>query len=221
METGAAPKVDPSTPRGARRQLSAELRTVAELFSQDAVTLRDVINQLGEHASGWIILLLALPFCAPITLPAVSTPFGLIIAVLAVRYALGLPPWLPKKLLNVKLPPRFFRTVAKGSERFVCWIEKRLRPRWSWVAGSSRRARLHAWSIAFSAVLLALPLGGIPFTNTLPGLALFIGVIGIMERDGIAVLISHALLAATLIYFGCFAAIFVEMMDHLINWWRV
>jgi len=94
----------------------------------------------------------------------------------------------------VKLPPRFFKTVINGTERLVGWIERHLHVRWNWLTGTPARLRFHSWCVCVAALLLALPLGGIPFTNTLPGLAVFIGMLGIMERDGLAILFGYALL---------------------------
>ena len=82
------------------------------------------------------------------------------------------------------------------------------------------RQRFHSWAICLSALLLALPLGGIPFTNTLPGLAVFVGMLGIMERDGLAIVIGYGLLAGTLVDFGLFATFFIELAKHAIVWWR-
>lgn len=220
METGAAPEPLPAAAPDAAPTLLSQLKALASLFSQDEITLGEVFTRLGTSASGWIVLLLALPFCAPVTIPGLSTPFGLVIAVIATRSALGLSPWLPKRLLSLKLPPRFFKTVTEGAGRFVRWIEKRLHPRWSWLTGTDARLRFHYWSLCVSALLLALPLGGIPLTNTLPGLAVFVGMIGIMERDGLAILLSYLILLATIIYFVCFAAVLIEVMQHVIVWWR-
>jgi len=41
-----------------------------------------------------------------------------------------------------------------------------------------------------------------------------------MERDGLAILVGYALLVATIIYFGTFAAMFVELVHHVISWWQ-
>ena len=38
------------------------------------------IGELGARVSALLILVCALPFCAPITIPGLSTPFGLVIA---------------------------------------------------------------------------------------------------------------------------------------------
>ena len=197
-----------------------ELKALAEMFAEQEMTLREVMDRLGVKASGLLILILALPFCAPVTIPGLSTPFGLVIAFISGRFALGRAPWLPRRLLAVKLPPRFFRKVIGGTERLMGWVERRLRPRWSWLTDRPGKLRFHSWIICFSALLLALPLGGIPFTNTLPGLAIFIGMLGIMARDGVAVLIGYGLLAGTLVYFGLFAAVFTELIQHVMVWLR-
>jgi hypothetical protein len=38
----------------------------------------------------------AFPFCTPIPLPGFSLPFGLVIAIIGLRLALGQKPWLPR-----------------------------------------------------------------------------------------------------------------------------
>jgi hypothetical protein len=200
------------------RKLSLELHELAGRFSEHPVTLREVMDALGVRASGLLSVILALPFCAPVTIPGVSTPFGLIIVVLAARFALGLPPWLPRRLLAVKLPPRFFRALIEGTSRFVGWIERRLKPRWLWMTSSLGLARTHAVLVLVGAFLLMMPLGGIPFTNTLPALVVVVGTLGVMERDGIAVATAYGLLVATLVYFGTFAGVVIGLFDKLVKW---
>jgi len=220
MATGAAPDPADADRLRSPKTLSMELKALAEAFAEQEMTLREVMEQLGANASGLLVLILALPFCAPVTLPGLSTPLGLVIAFIAGRFAFGLPPWLPARLLAVRLPPRFFQKVLRGSERFVGWVERRLRPRWDWLSCTPARLRFHGWSMCFSAFLLALPLGGIPFTNTLPGLAIFIGMLGMMTRDGAAILTGYSLLAGTIVYFATFAAVFAELVRHVTAWWQ-
>jgi len=53
-----------------------------------------------------------------ISIPGLSTPFGRVILLLATRYFLGLPPWLPDRLRRVILPGAFFtRVLAAGGKR--------------------------------------------------------------------------------------------------------
>ncbi len=200
------------------RKFSAELHALAGQFRERAVTLREVIDTLGPRASGLLMVILALPFCAPISIPGLSVPFGAVILVLGACYVAGRPPWLPARLLSVKLPPRFFRAVLEGASKFIGWIDLRLRPRWPWLTSSPTRLRVHALAVCAGAFLLLLPLGGIPFTNTLPALVVVLGTLGIMERDGVAITAAYGLLAATVVYFATFAGLMLELLLRAKAW---
>jgi hypothetical protein len=197
------------------KKFSDELHALAERFQDHKVTLQEIIDALGARATALLIIILALPFCAPVMIPGLSTPFGLAILVLAGCFALGLPPWLPRRLLAVKLPPKFFRAVLEGASKLIGWIERRLRPRWLWLTESKVIRFVHMGMVCAGAGLLLLPLGGIPFTNTLPALVIVIGMLGLLERDGAAVSVAYGFLAATVIYFGLYAAVVIEIISRI------
>ncbi len=98
-------RVNP-VPVGSR--LSAELGRLIAAFAERAVCLREVLEVTHGRGFNLILILLAFSFCTPIPLPGVSTPFGLVIAFIGLRLALGQKPWLPARLLDKQLPPRFF-----------------------------------------------------------------------------------------------------------------
>ncbi|MEO6875570.1 MAG: exopolysaccharide biosynthesis protein [Opitutaceae bacterium] len=200
------------------KKLSEELHGLAERFAERTVTLREVMEVLGARASGLLIIILALPFCAPISIPGLSVPFGIVILFIAARFAFGLPPWLPERLLATKLPPKFFRAVLEGASKFIGWIEQRLKPRWPAWTCSPRRLRVHSAMVGFCGFLLLLPLVGIPFTNTLPALVIVIGMLGMMERDGLAIAGAYGLLVATLGYLGFFAGVMFELFKRGHHW---
>lgn len=200
------------------RKLSDELHALAEQFSERKVTLREVMTTLGGRASGLLIVILALPFCSPISIPGLSVPFGAVILVLGACYVIGRPPWLPQRLLAVELPPKFFRMVLEGASKFIGWIERRLHPRWTWVTGTTAIMRVHGLLVCAGAGLLLLPLGGIPLTNTLPALVVVIGTLGMMERDGVAVVVAYGIFLATLAYFATFAGVVIELFEKLRAW---
>jgi hypothetical protein len=208
--------VIPSSPDPLKK-FSDELHVLAARFDEETVTLRELIAALGARASALLTVVLALPFCSPITIPGLSVPFGLVITVLAVRFALGLPPWLPARLLAVKLPPRFFRAVLNGASKFIGVIEQQLRPRWLWLTETEVLRRLHMAVVGAGALLLLLPLGGIPFTNTLPALVVVIGTLGVLERDGVAVATAYGFLILTILYFAVFAGVVVELTQRVLH----
>ena len=200
------------------RKLSDELHVLAEQFRERKVTLREVMTTLGGRASGLMIVILALPFCSPISIPGLSVPFGAVIFVLGACFVAGRPPSLPHRLLAVELPPKFFRAVLEGASKFIGWIERQLHPRWAWITGTTALMRLHGLLVCAGAGLLLLPLGGIPFTNMLPALVVVIGTLGMMERDGVAVVTAYGLLLATFAYFGAFAGVAIELFEKLKQW---
>ena len=200
------------------RKLSEELHALAEEFRERKVTLQEVMVTLGGRASGLMIVILALPFCSPISIPGLSVPFGAVIFVLGACFVAGRPPWLPQRLLAVELPPKFFRAVLEGASKFIGWIERRLHPRWAWLTGSTAIMRVHGLVICAGAGLLLLPLGGIPFTNMLPALVVVVGTLGMMERDGVAVAGAYGIVVATMVYFATFAGVVIELFAKLTQW---
>ena len=183
------------------------------------MTVRELIHVLGERATALLVVILALPFCAPVSIPGLSIPFGAVILLLAAGYAAGRPPWLPARLLAVELPPRFFRAVLEATSRLLGWIERRMRPRWLWVTAGRGLLRMHALAVCLGAFLLLMPLGGIPFTNTLPALVVVFGTLGMLERDGAAVAAAYGLLLATFVYFAVFAGVAFEVSQRLMRAW--
>ena len=151
---------DPARPR----KLSEEFAMILKEFEVETVTLREVLGLL--HGRGYVLLvmLLALPFCTPVPLPGVSTPFGLIITIIGVRLSLGAKPWLPSRLLDTRLPPAIFAKVFAFTRKIVLGFERLLRPRMLWVTASPRREQLHAVPIVICALMLLLPLP-VPFSN--------------------------------------------------------
>ena len=53
-----------------------------------------------------------------------------------------------------------------------------------------------------AALLLMAPFGFVPFSNTLPALALLLYAIGFIQRDGGAILLGHLANIGTIVYFS-------------------
>lgn len=207
-----------SSPTDPLRRLSDDLHALAAAFSDHAVTVGEVMEKLGARASALLIVLCALPFTAPVSIPGLSVPFGLVILILAVRFSAGLPPWLPSRLRAVKLPPRFFARVLEAGSKVVGWIERQLRPRWAWLTDAPWKTRLHTLVVAASALLLLLPVPPVlPFTNTLPALVIVVLTMSVLERDGFGISAGHALFVGTLGYFAFWATVIIEASRRLLE----
>jgi hypothetical protein len=191
-------------PPAVPRRLSDELTRLIATFAERRVTLREVMAVLHGRGPTLLLILLALPFCTPVPLPGLSTPFGLVIAVLGFRLALRQAPWLPARLLDTALPPRFFAGLLSGGRWIIRRLEWGLRPRLVVLVDAGLLHHVHGLVILVCGLLLLLPLP-IPFSNALPALVVVLTSAALMERDGYCAVAALALFALTLCFFGVLA----------------
>lgn len=226
MGTAAAPDAPPPptghsvivpTDRAHPRKLSEEFALILREFEVETVTLREVISLLHGRGFVLLLLLLALPFSTPVPLPGLSTPFGLIIALIGARLAWGAKPWLPARLLDTRLPPNVFAKVFAVTRKIILGFERLLRPRLLWVTGSPLREQLHAVPIVLCALLLLLPLP-IPFSNTIPAWGIMLTAAGLLERDGLFILAGYVTTLLGVAFFGAIAIFGVEAVDFIWAW---
>lgn len=198
-------------------RLSQELARLIEEFALRRVTLREVIDVLHGRAYTLLLVLLALPFCTPVPMLGLSTPFGLVIAIIGFRLSLRQAPWLPKRLLDTALPPRFFATLLGAGRRMIRLLEWGLRPRWVAVVDQGVLHHLYGLLILISGLLLLLPLP-IPGSNLMPALVVVLIAAALMERDGLCAVAGMFVFVLTLVFF---AALFwggVEGVSWLQAW---
>jgi hypothetical protein len=233
MATNAVPEHTPLPPLGTSvivpadparpRKLSEELAMILREFEVENVTLREVLALL--HGRGYVLLLmlLALPFCQPIPLPGLSTPLGLIIAIIGVRLALGHKPWLPDRLLDTRLSPKLFAKVFALTQKIVMWFERFLRPRLLHFTATPRLEQLHAIPIVVCALLLLLPLP-IPFSNVIPAWGVLLLCGGLLERDGKSIVGGYVATVASLVYFALFGSVIAyaarRAYEYVMNWFN-
>lgn len=192
------------------RKLSEELAELLVRLGTRPVTLREVIYVLRGRAYTLLLILLCLPFLTPLPLPGLSTPFGLAIAFIALRLALGQRPWLPKKLQRKELPADFFAKVFRFSARVIRVIETFLRPRMAMISTPGTLLRVHALVMLAAALALMLPLP-IPFSNSLPAWTVLLLAAGMLERDGLFILLGYGMFVLTTLYF----VLLGEAAEHL------
>ena len=229
MATDAGRKPAPTAPTGVSvivpadparpRKLSEELALILREFEVENVTLREVIGLLQGRGYLLLVMLISLPFCTPIPLPGISTPLGLIIAIIGVRLALGAKPWLPARLLDLRLPPAVFTKVFAFTQKIILWFERLLRPRLLWLTASPGLLQLHAVPIVICASLLLLPLP-VPFSNTLPAWSIMLIAGGLLERDGKFILAGYIVALLAIAFFAVIAIFGVEALDFLWQWMK-
>lgn len=196
-------------------EFSDELRRLADRYRESPAPLGEILDTLGARASALLVVICALPFSTPISIPGLSTPFGLVILLLATRYFLGLPPWLPERLRRVILPAAFFTRMLVASGKLVGWLERRLRARLHMLADADWKLRLHTLVVIIAALLLMIPLPPLPpFTNTLPALVAVIMTFSALKRDGAGILAGYAVFLFTVGYFVFWGEVVIQIFNR-------
>ncbi|MDP2138185.1 MAG: exopolysaccharide biosynthesis protein [Candidatus Didemnitutus sp.] len=201
------------------RKLSEELADLQTRAATRAVTLREVIYVMRGRAYLLVVVVLTLPFLTPIPVPGLSTAFGLAIAAIALRLALGQRAWLPARLQRKELPSGFFTRLLKVAKWIIRLFEKFLRPRLFPLTNTAFLRQLHAILLLVAALVLLLPLP-IPFTNSFPAWTILLLAGGLLERDGAAILLGYVVFAAGVFYFLFLGEAAAQLFDALVHWLR-
>jgi hypothetical protein len=185
--------------------LGATLHDIASRLTGESVTLREVLALLGEQGLLVFCAFLTLPFLFVVSIPGVSTVFGLVIILLGVGIAFNRLPWLPQRLMDRPLSVENLVPVLEHGAKFVARFDCLTHPRLRHLTSTVMLNRAHGLALIFSGVLLLFPLGLIPFSNTLPALAILFFALGLLQRDGYFIIAAYGIMILTIIYFGILA----------------
>lgn len=180
-------------------------RTVATIQGP-RVTLRDLLLILGDHGPLLLCAVLTVPFLLPVSIPGVSTVFGLAIFLLGFAITLNRTPWLPAWIMDRQLDAAKLQSVLRRGIGLVSRIEKVIGQRIGILTRGALAGRINGLAIVAGAALLMLPLGLVPFSNTLPAFAILFLCIGMSQRDGLVLIAGYGMLVATVLYFSVLAA---------------
>lgn len=182
------------------------LREVIASIQGETITLRELLEKIGEQGLLLFCMILTLPFLFPVSIPGVSTVFGLTILLIGIGVTLNRLPWLPTRLKERKIATESLIPVLQKGANVLARFERFVKPRYPVLTHGSTVNRFNGVMLVLSAVLLMFPLGLIPFSNTLPALAILFLAIGMLQRDGIFIGLGYLMILATVIYFGALFA---------------
>ena len=183
--------------------LGEQLATIISNLPEDQLTLGELLAVFGDEGLLLLTMLLTLVFLIPVSIPGVSTVFGAAILLVGISRLSGRPLWLPAKLRNKALPAHRLRPGLSGGLVWVQRLEKISRPhRLRMFVEGRAQDLVNNLGFILAALLLMAPFGFVPFSNTLPALALLFYAVGLIQRDGGAMLLGHLANVGTIIYFG-------------------
>jgi hypothetical protein len=165
---------------------SERLNQLASDAPGEAVTLLWVLEQLNERAFGLFLLILALPCCIPF-LYGVPQVVALPLMFVSVQILVGRRvPWLPSGLGKRHMSTAGLRDLDRRAGPWLRRIEAVSKPRLVVLTRPPVDRIVGLALVLFSASIL-VPLPG---TNTVPGFAVVLVAMGLLQRDGLLVLLG-------------------------------
>jgi len=199
-----------------KERLSDTLKRLLEVAEGQPLTLREMIAIMHGRGLMMIVILLCLPFLSPVTIPGISIPFGLAISLCGVRIAFGQKPWLPGFILNRKISYSALEKMVGFGSKVYEKVEKIIRPRLAFIFDGRAMTMVVGMAIALAGVLLSLPIPPpFPLTNMIPGFAIIFLSLGLMERDGVLIVLGYALTMLAAVYVACIAQLCREAVQEL------
>lgn len=166
------------------------LREFANSLHSDRVTLAEIVSGLGDRGLGVLIAIFALPNILPSTVPFGNVATGIPPLIFAVQLLLGVEHLiLPGFMGHWKIGTKWLKALAPRVASVLSWFERLLQPRLCWVT-VPRAERFIGMIAIILAMVSTLP---IPFGHNLPALGLVLIGLGLIERDGLAILIGSGI----------------------------
>jgi hypothetical protein len=187
------------------KTVSGLLNHFVQGLEQPHFTVTELMEALHERSFGIILLLMALPNAFMIAaIPGLSYLFGTILIIVSLQMIQRRKePWLPGFVRRQTFSKKGLKTLLKIVNPYLYRVEKHLKSRWVFLT-SRHSERCLGVICLLHGILIALP---IPLGNFLPGVALVFLSLGILEKDGLYILIG---LLLSLAVFAFFFTVFVS-----------
>ena len=185
-----------------KESLGEKIKTIADSLPPEGVTLAEIRDIVGQDGLLILTAFLTIVFLVPVSIPGVSTVFGAAILLIGITRLFGVNLWLPKRIAQKVLPSAGLHGALDKGSVWVHRLERISRPhRMPWLASPGLMDTINNLALIAAAILLMAPFGLIPFSNTLPALALLFFAIGLLQRDGLFIVLGHLGNVLTVIYF--------------------
>jgi hypothetical protein len=199
--------------------LGETLQELLNANDERGLSISEITCAVGEKGFGLLLIVLSLPSALPIPAPGYSTPFGVVMALIALQMIGGRKAvWLPQGLGTIRIKPKLAKTMLNTASKFLSKIERYIRPRLKWIRGRIGQVSL-AFIVLNMACLMMLP---IPLTNTFPAMVIFMIGVGLSEEDGLLAIGAFTVgCCALLLYAGIVYIILtqgVEAIEPIKDW---
>lgn len=166
-----------------KKKLAQILEELAADTSRARISIADLALAMHGRAFGALLLVFAVPNALP-AIPGTSSILGLPLLFLAAQMMLGRNVWLPKLVSQRSMSRDDFANLVERVNPWLDWADGFTTPRLMLLT-EPVALRVLGFVCLVLSVVLVLP---VPLGNMLPGIAICLIALGILERDGLWVL---------------------------------
>jgi len=170
-------------------KISEILSQILTIDKNDEITINKIINFLADRGFLILLLIFALPLSIPLPVPpGLTTILSLPLLFLTVQIIIGIrDPWLPHFISKRKISLKTFKLVLDKLTPTLNFIEKFSKSRLKFLCGKIGY-KIFAIFGFICAVSIAIPL---PLTNFIPAASIAIISLGLLNCDGVIVIIGY------------------------------
>jgi hypothetical protein len=189
------------------RTLSQVLLDLQDSLPEEKVCTFDIIEQLHERGIGFLLFIFALPAALPLPGLGINVIIALPLLVLTVQQAMGRHSlWIPQKMKYKSISRARFESMVSAAMPFLKFIEKLIKPRLEFVTQGVFSHLIGVFGVIMT-LAVCVPL---PLTNTVPAFGVAMMAVGVIMRDGLAV-IAGALIGLAWVAMLTFVIVFLGM----------
>lgn len=170
-------------------------------IGSERVSIYEIAEILGRNASHLLVIILVSPLLLPVTaIPGMSQVLSLAILFLLSQLLFERRVlWLPEKIARKKIDNKDLKKITHVLVKFHKKIERFVKPRMQFLT-SIFALKIHYLFLIFTVLVLALPFPA-PFANTIPAIGIILITFGIIEKEGISIIVGYI--------FGILAALYM------------
>ncbi|HYD05465.1 MAG TPA: exopolysaccharide biosynthesis protein [Reyranella sp.] len=173
----------------------------------------EVVRAFGDRGLAAVMLLWSLVNFLPLP-PGGTTITGFPLLILSMELALGRETlWLPRKVMASSISRQTFRRSFGWLVPLIRLAERLSRPRLSWLVGQFSQSLAGLVCFLLS-IVLVLP---IPLGNIVPAITMALLSLGVMQRDGVAVILGWISAAISIGLLALAWKIVARMVEGLLD----
>lgn len=192
--------------------LSQLLRREAQA-SPNGTTLARLLEILGPIGPAALMVTLPLPFCTPLQIPGLSTPFGLLLLVVGVQFGWRDQLWCPEFVGRRLIKAAQLDMLARFTDKATYMLRNVFRPRWTLLVTTKWSHRMTGVGVVACALVMTTPLP-IPLSNMLVAIPMVLMGLSLLAKDGILLMVSWGLTLCGLTSLGWLLALAFRELQH-------